>query len=1415
MAGSAAINDTKCSVSLHELFAADNPLYLKLVASVFNVSCVATDSDTEEGRTELDSHADASVSGSNTVLLGEPVYYAKVHAFAPGYGAKSLPVGTTGTVWQDPQTGIDYLLEINQSIYMGNDMPNTLINPNQLRANGLIVDECPKQFDPKSSHSIIINDSNKTIPLQLTGVVSYFPSRKPTDEEIETLERITLTGTAHWDPKTALSPEDDDPHVGAATRESSLDPEGAESRFIGAVRILSTEPIELEHNLYSKLVATVNVTTDKEVSEHVTAAVMQTDMEPQEEVLFQPVDEPTVAAVVMDGTKPKITPEELAKSWNISLPTAKRTLNVTTQVGLRNVFSPSERKVRLKAPWLKFPSVNRRIFADAMFSTVPSIHKETGAVVFTDGKGFDSFYPFRTKAQYPEKLMDFIHDFGVPKTLVTDGASEMQKKDGRRIANEYHIGLKVTVPYSPWQNAAERSIREIKRFIRRKIKQMRAPKRLWGYAGKWGAAIRRLTALDIPELEGRTPTERITGSTPNITPYLMFDWYQPVYYHQPVAAFPHEKREMGRLIGVADNATDHLAYVILAKSGHIVVRKSVWAIESNGFNDLEVQAELLEFDHLINQRYGDQTLNLTRDGRVRAKDLPETLTIDELEDPPPDIFEGDEADPIEPFEPNEHSQEADDFTPEAMDEYLSAELLLPHGDQMQRARVIKRQRDEAGLPVGRADSNPILDSRLYEVEFPDGATETVTANLIAENLYSQIDEEGYQHQILKEITGHQFTDEAVKPEDGYVTTHSGMKRPKITTAGCLMEATFTDGSTGWVPLKDIKLSNPVEVAEYAVAHKLDKQPCFNWWVRKVLRKRDRIIKKVKSRYWKRTHKYGIELPHSVKEALEIDRKTGTTFWADAIAKEMKNVMVAFEFPEDGIVPPGFKEIQCHMVFDIKSSLQRKARFVAGGHMTDPPKESVFSSVVTRDSIRIAFTYAALNGLDILAADVQNAYLNAPTKEKCWFKAGLEFGPDRVGQPVIIVRALYGLKSSGARWRDHMANTLRNAGFQGCYADRDLWMRKSTKPDGTKYWEYVLCYVDDVLAISHDPQAIMDYLNQAYTLKPDSVKEPDGYLGATIKKYQLDGDQSCWAASSDLYLKRALADVETELDKIGQKLRPRASTPLSTGYRPELDQSPELDAKRANYYQGLIGILRWLVELGRIDINVAVSMLSRYLVNPRVGHLEEVFHVFAYLKQHNHSSLVFDPTTPFFDESRFPQCDWQEYYPDAKEPTPPRAPELRGEVMTMTCFVDADHAGCQETRRSHTGIVIFLQKAPIIWYSKRQNTVESSTFGSEYVALKTAIEQIEALRYKCRMMGIELDGPTNVFCDNESVFKNSTRPDSTLKKKHNSIAYHRAREAVAAGTIRIAWEDGRFNLADVLTKLLPGPRLRELIACILD
>jgi hypothetical protein len=701
--------------------------------------------------------------------------------------------------------------------------------------------------------------------------------------------------------------------------------------------------------------------------------------------------------------------------------------------------------------------------------------------------------------------------------------------------------------------------------------------------------------------------------------------------------------------------------------------------------------------------------------------------------------------------------------------------------------------------------------------FPDGNTDTYTANVIAENLYSQVDADGFESMILHEIVDHRKHADAVSKDDEFVRSYNGNLHRRITTRGWELKVLWKDGTTNWVPLRNLKESNPVQVAEYAVANKLVEEPAFAWWVKHILRRRDRIIAKVKSRYWSKTHKFGVQLPKSVKEALAIDRATGTDHWQRALEKEMKNNNVAFEFRDNDIVPIGYKYIDCHMIFDVKMDLTRKARFVAGGHQTECPKEMTYSSVVSRDSVRLAFLVAALNDLDILSADIQNAYLNAPTKERVYTVAGPEFGPNE-GRPVLIVRALYGLKSSGAQFRAHLAQCLRDLGYTASKADPDVWLKPEVAIDGTKHYAYVLAYVDDVLAISKDPSKVIESLKATYKLKEGSVGPPTTYLGAQVKQFHLpnsdDPGKVRWAMSSEKYVNAAIKEVEQELEKVDKMLPKKVSTPMSPGYRPEVDASPELDSRRASYFMGLIGVLRWIIELGRIDILVQVSMLSSHLALPREGHLEQVFHVFAYLKAHDRSTLVFDDTEPVIDERRFKKCDWAEFYPEAAEAIPPNAPEPRGKPITVHCFVDANHGGCRITRRSQTGVLVFCNRAPIIWHSKRQNTVESSTFGSEFVAMRTALEIVEALRYKIRMMGIPLDGPANVYCDNEAVVKNTTAPESTLKKKHNAINYHRVREAVAAGTIRIAKEDTKTNLADPLTKCLPGPALKELISRIL-
>jgi hypothetical protein len=220
--------------------------------------------------------------------------------------------------------------------------------------------------------------------------------------------------------------------------------------------------------------------------------------------------------------------------------------------------------------------------------------------------------------------------------------------------------------------------------------------------------------------------------------------------------------------------------------------------------------------------------------------------------------------------------------------------------------------------------------------------------------------------------------------------------------------------------------------------------------------------------------------------------------------------------------------------------------------------------------------------------------------------------------------------------------------------------------------------------------------------------------------------------------------------------------------------------------------------------------------PRQGHFTGLIRAFAYVKKHLQSKIVFDPTKRDWSDIEWITRDWSEFYPDIKgENLPLHMPEPRGESVQVNMWCDSAHATDLVTRRSTTGIIFFLNGAPIKWYSKRQNTIESSTFGSEFVALRIAVEMNDALRYKLRMFGVPIDGPTNGFSDNLSVVRNATLPESTLAKKHNSIAYHKTRECVASGAIRIAHESGKTNLSDVLTKFLPPPAHRWCCQCIMS
>jgi hypothetical protein len=301
------------------------------------------------------------------------------------------------------------------------------------------------------------------------------------------------------------------------------------------------------------------------------------------------------------------------------------------------------------------------------------------------------------------------------------------------------------------------------------------------------------------------------------------------------------------------------------------------------------------------------------------------------------------------------------------------------------------------------------------------------------------------------------------------------------------------------------------------------------------------------------------------------------------------------------------------------------------------------------------------------------------------------------------------------------------GFISCLADPDVWLRPASKTDGYQYYEYVLVYVNDVLALSHQGHMIMKGLEDFYRLK-DGYHKPDLYLGAEVKEWIFLDQPTTkyWALFSSRYVKEAIKNVASKLQEQERKQR-KSHQPMASNYHPELYITPYLEGDKITYYQSQISILRWMVGLGRLDIYTPVTLLSSYLTQPRQGHLEAIYIIYQYLKFHDRSTTVFDASYVQWNDNNFTSYDWRDFYQDVTEDIPSNAPEPRRKFVQINAFIDANHAGYILTRRLHTGILIYLNRAPITWYSKAKKTVESSTFGSEFILLRIATKKIKALR----------------------------------------------------------------------------------------
>ena len=840
--------------------------------------------------TELDSHANMLVVGGQATVIQDTGQRCEVNAFSSEVGTLSQVSIVDAVIAYDcPVTKQAYLLVCRNALYLPS-MEHNLVPPFAMREAGLVVDEQPKihTANPdKRSHSIFEPESGLRIPLQLRGTFSCFPTRALNSDEIahaDTYELVYLSPNAdRWDPTNPAWAEMEASFLDE-DGEMAFERDPPERDLLGDVGIAATsaEPTPMSIDTFEEAVdatissafvgnpqdaecveecllvedairahlASTNATSDPELLSAALAdrtlyskiamAMGSTTIDNGPCEVFEAMDDAPAVGATTAGPAKGVTAEQLSKVWLIPHAAAEKTLNITSQLCQRTGNSTLSRNLGTNDKMLRIRRIASMFFTDTFFVT--KIAKSTRGYIcmqiFVSDKGFVRVYGMEHQRDYPKALRLFAKEVGAPDVIVADPHPSQTSTEVKAFLNKIGTTLKILEQGTQWANRAELYVGLIKQAVRKDMREAQSPLVLWDYCAERRALIFSVTARDLFQLQGSNPHTATFGETADISNLCQFGWYEWCWFYDDSSAakFPFDKAMLGRCLGPSKNEGNEMTQWVLKHNAQVVPRRTVHPLtpaQQSIANEAMAGAKRA-FDDEIRERLGSSY-------RLPAEEL-EKQHPQELE--PDDYFD---------FVPYEDETEAPVLMPNAdvldaagkpinqqsvVDRFIHAEVLLPQGESLQMAKVLRRSLDEDGNLVGNFNQNPLLNSMVYDVEFPDGAIRKYAANVIAENVMSHVDPDGHYSHVLECILEHRKDGSAVPKADRYMKTRSGQKRARQTTIGWKFKVKWRNGTTQWLPLSLLKESNPVDVAEYAKARGIDDEPAFAWWVPYTLRKRE-------------------------------------------------------------------------------------------------------------------------------------------------------------------------------------------------------------------------------------------------------------------------------------------------------------------------------------------------------------------------------------------------------------------------------------------------------------------------------------------------------------------------------------------------------------------------------------------------
>jgi Reverse transcriptase (RNA-dependent DNA polymerase) len=1315
-----------------------------MARTIYNAS--ASKTTTKDTMSLIDRGANGGIAGNDVRVLFKTHRTVDIRGI-DNHQLTDISIGTVGGV-VDTHKG-PVIAIMHQYALIGNG--HSIHAPCQIEHFKNHVDDKSKLVG--GTQCITTNDGY-ALPLIIKDGLARLKIRPYTDKEFDTLPHVFLTSESLWDPSIMDSDPLDTEHWFDAV-EVPDDPNSPRFDEFGDYR----RRVTVQYAAYFHRHCSMDSDNIEDVVDQCVYDAHGSSDFTNEPIIFYDAYEhqlddaehfdPETFSLKLDPRTIAHKPPDYSLlrpffGW-FSTDIIKHTFVHTTQYARLPSGTLLKRSFKSSNPALNVTRRNESVACDIVYSDVPAVDNgATAAVIFT---GLETqvtdVYSIKTDKQFVNTLEDNIRYRGAPTKLISDRAQVEISQKVLDILRTLCISDWQSEPHQQQQNPAERRFQTVKNAANRIMDRTGAPPHTWFLCLTYVCYLLNHT---YNSSIGDVPLNRLTGSTVDISVLLKFFFWQKVYYKKVDSGFPSESTEaLGHIVGISEHCGHALTWQVLTDDTQKVIYRSL--VRPYSVDDPNFRAVMS----------GGEEDGVIGDPIIKSKASLSDSSNHDITTPEP---------PSQPPPPV--------FNPE---ELIGRTFLLDKQEngEVHRAKIVQLIEDHES----DVKDNPTMIKFRLSIN-NDAAEEIITYNRLLD--YLAQDEENEVVWKFRRIVSHQGPLKSEHPD------YKGS-----------MYNIMVEWETGEVtsePLQLIAADDPVTCAIYAKDNGLLDLPGWKRFksIAKRQKKFTRMVNQAKLKSYSSSpkYKYGFEVPKNYAHAMALDSKNKNTKWKDAADLELKQIFEYKTFVDCGHhtkanAPSGYKKIRVHFVFDVKHDGRHKGRLVADGHLTDIPLESVYSGVVSLRGFRLVLFLGQLNGLEVWSTDIGNAYLEAMTSEKVYIIAGPEFG-ELEGHILVIHKALYGLRSSGARWHDKFADCLRDQGFQQCKAEPDIWLREK---DGI--YEYIAVYVDDLAIAMKNPHEFISVLESKYKFKLKGTGPIEVHLGMTFQRDE-EGDL---CISSAKFIEKMIGTYEKFF---GEKPKQNVSSPLEKGDHPELDTSELLDSQGISIYQSLIGSLQWAVSIGRFDIHTAVMTLSGFRVAPRRGHLDRAKRVCGYLAKMKHAAIRIRTDEPDYSDIPKFEYDWcQTIYGNVKECKPHDAPKPLGKFVTLTHYVDANLMHDVSTGRSVTGILHLINKTPIDWFSKKQATVETATYGSEFVAARTCVEQIVDLRTTLYYLGVPVRDMSYMFGDNKSVVDSSTQIHAKLHKRHTMLSFHRVREAVASGMVNFVFINGDINPADILSK----------------